>query len=40
MQNTVAHCIRNGFNFFALQSVTCSGFGNYPTNGLVTEVLQ
>lgn len=40
MQNTVNQYIINGLNYSALQSVTYSEFGNYPANGLVTEMLQ
>ncbi len=40
MQNTVYECKQNGEDFFSLPAVTCSRFGNFPDNVLVTEQPQ
>lgn len=40
MQNTVYECKQNGEVFFSSLCVTYSCFGNYSTNGLVTEQPQ
>ena len=40
MQNTVYECKQNGEDFFSSLCVTYSRFGNYPANGLVTEMVQ
>lgn len=39
MQNGVDQYIINEVNCFVSYSVTCLPFGNYPANGLVTEIL-
>lgn len=40
MQNTVYECKQNGEDFFSLPAVTCSRFGNFPDNVLITEQPQ
>jgi len=40
MQDIVNHHIRNEISFYRLYRVTCFCIGNYPANGLVTEILQ
>jgi len=37
MQNAVYECKQNGEEFFSFPVVTCSRFGNWTANGLVTE---
>ena len=40
MQNIVYERKQNGEDFFSLPAVTCSRFGNFPDNVLVTEQPQ